>query len=65
MIGKERLKKILSVAVHNHYKRIYSKGKIDDIEIQKSNRDFYRTGRQAKEYGIIDEVVVDRPRPKA
>jgi ATP-dependent Clp protease ATP-binding subunit ClpX len=37
VIGQERAKKILSVAVHNHYKRIYSKGKIDDIEIQKSN----------------------------
>ena len=30
-----------------------------------TDRDFYMTGRQAKEYGIIDEVVVDRPRPKA
>jgi ATP-dependent Clp protease ATP-binding subunit ClpX len=37
VIGQERAKKILSVAVHNHYKRIYTKGKIDDIEIQKSN----------------------------
>jgi ATP-dependent Clp protease protease subunit len=30
-----------------------------------TDRDFYMTGLQAKEYGIIDEVVVDRPRPKA
>jgi ATP-dependent Clp protease ATP-binding subunit ClpX len=37
VIGQERAKKILSVAVHNHYKRIYAKGRIDDIEIQKSN----------------------------
>jgi ATP-dependent Clp protease ATP-binding subunit ClpX len=37
VIGQERAKKILSVAVHNHYKRIYTKNKIDDIEIQKSN----------------------------
>ncbi|OGP55961.1 MAG: ATP-dependent protease ATP-binding subunit ClpX [Deltaproteobacteria bacterium RBG_13_52_11] len=37
VIGQERAKKILSVAVHNHYKRIYTKGKIDDIELQKSN----------------------------
>jgi ATP-dependent Clp protease ATP-binding subunit ClpX len=37
VIGQERAKKILSVAVHNHYKRIYTKSKIDDIELQKSN----------------------------
>jgi len=38
VIGQERAKKTLSVAVYNHYKRIYSK-KINtkDIEIQKSN----------------------------
>ncbi len=36
VIGQERAKKILSVAVHNHYKRIYSPLK-DDIDIQKSN----------------------------
>jgi ATP-dependent Clp protease protease subunit len=30
-----------------------------------TDRDFYMTGPQAKEYGIIDEVVVERPRPKA
>jgi ATP-dependent Clp protease protease subunit len=34
-------------------------------KIQKdTDRDFYMTGPQAKEYGIIDEVVVERPRPK-
>jgi ATP-dependent Clp protease ATP-binding subunit ClpX len=37
VIGQERAKKTLSVAVHNHYKRVYSRTKIDDIEIQKSN----------------------------
>ncbi len=36
VIGQERAKKILSVAVHNHYKRIYSPLK-DDVDIQKSN----------------------------
>ncbi|HMK55939.1 MAG TPA: ATP-dependent Clp protease ATP-binding subunit ClpX [Dissulfurispiraceae bacterium] len=36
VIGQERAKKILSVAVHNHYKRIY-KGSKSDIELQKSN----------------------------
>jgi ATP-dependent Clp protease ATP-binding subunit ClpX len=37
VIGQEPAKKILSVAVYNHYKRIGFKGKKDDVEIQKSN----------------------------
>ncbi|MGI6344890.1 MAG: ATP-dependent Clp protease ATP-binding subunit ClpX [Bacillota bacterium] len=38
VIGQENAKKILSVAVYNHYKRIYSGGsKKDDVELQKSN----------------------------
>ena len=36
VIGQERAKKILAVAVHNHYKRIYS-GSKSDVELQKSN----------------------------
>jgi len=36
VIGQERAKKILSVAVHNHYKRIYNPAE-SDIELQKSN----------------------------
>lgn len=36
VIGQERAKRILSVAVHNHYKRIYSPIE-SDIELQKSN----------------------------
>jgi len=36
VIGQERAKKILSVAVYNHYKRVESTEK-NDIEIQKSN----------------------------
>jgi len=36
IIGQERAKKILSVAVHNHYKRIYNPVE-PDIELQKSN----------------------------
>src|SRR5688572_5137717 len=37
VIGQERAKKVLSVAVYNHYKRI-SAGKVgDDVELQKSN----------------------------
>src|SRR5881275_1035364 len=37
VVGQERAKKILSVAVHNHYKRIYSQVDTDDVELQKSN----------------------------
>ncbi|MGC2062839.1 MAG: ATP-dependent Clp protease ATP-binding subunit ClpX [Thermodesulfovibrionales bacterium] len=36
VIGQERAKKILSVAVHNHYKRIYNPSETD-VELQKSN----------------------------
>ena len=37
VIGQDYAKKVLSVAVYNHYKRIESKAQFDDIEIQKSN----------------------------
>lgn len=37
VVGQERAKKVLSVAVYNHYKRVEFSEKHDDIEIQKSN----------------------------
>ena len=37
VIGQEEAKKVLSVAVYNHYKRILSQGDDSDIELQKSN----------------------------
>jgi ATP-dependent Clp protease ATP-binding subunit ClpX len=37
VIGQNRAKKVLSVAVYNHYKRLEAKGKKDDVEIAKSN----------------------------
>ena len=37
VVGQEQAKKVLSVAVHNHYKRIDSKISPDDVELQKSN----------------------------
>jgi ATP-dependent Clp protease ATP-binding subunit ClpX len=39
VIGQDRAKKILAVAVHNHYKRIDAKssGREEDVELQKSN----------------------------
>ena len=37
VIGQARAKKVLSVAVYNHYKRLDASGKKDEIEIAKSN----------------------------
>lgn len=37
VIGQDRAKKTLSVAVYNHYKRINLGNKVDDVELQKSN----------------------------
>lgn len=37
IVGQDEAKKVLSVAVYNHYKRINAKKKKDDIEIDKSN----------------------------
>ncbi len=37
VIGQQRAKKVLSVAVYNHYKRLESLGKESDIELAKSN----------------------------
>jgi len=37
VVGQSRAKKTLAVAVYNHYKRMESRGKNDDIELSKSN----------------------------
>lgn len=37
VIGQERAKKVLSVAVYNHYKRLDAKLKKEDVELSKSN----------------------------
>jgi ATP-dependent Clp protease ATP-binding subunit ClpX len=37
VVGQNRAKKILAVAVHNHYKRIDSRITAEDVELQKSN----------------------------
>ncbi len=37
VIGQTGAKKVLSVAVYNHYKRIENDGKIGDVELSKSN----------------------------
>ena len=37
VIGQDEAKKVLSVAVYNHYKRITSDVDMNDVELQKSN----------------------------
>jgi ATP-dependent Clp protease ATP-binding subunit ClpX len=37
VIGQDRAKKVLSVAVYNHYKRVNAGMQVDDVELQKSN----------------------------
>jgi len=37
VVGQDRAKKILSVAVHNHYRRVESQAFVGDVELQKSN----------------------------
>ena len=37
VIGQAMAKKVLSVAVHNHYKRLNNSGKAGEVELQKSN----------------------------
>lgn len=37
IIGQDRCKKILSVAVHNHFKRVDSAVELEEVELQKSN----------------------------
>jgi ATP-dependent Clp protease ATP-binding subunit ClpX len=37
VIGQSRAKKVLAVAVYNHYKRLETRGRSDDVELAKSN----------------------------
>ncbi|MGG3690229.1 ATP-dependent protease ATP-binding subunit ClpX [Caldifermentibacillus hisashii] len=37
VIGQDQAKKTLAVAVYNHYKRINTKNRVDDVELSKSN----------------------------
>ena len=62
VIGQDRAKKVLSVAVHNHYKRLndilvkHCGQTMDRIE-KDTDRDFFMSAIESKEYGLIDEVV--------
>ncbi len=37
VIGQDKAKKMISVAVYNHYKRVFSDQKTDEVELEKSN----------------------------
>ena len=37
VVGQDQTKKIISVAVYNHYKRLFQKNNKNDVEIEKSN----------------------------
>ena len=37
VIGQEQTKKVMAVAVYNHYKRLMQHSAVDDVEIEKSN----------------------------
>ncbi|HKR80306.1 MAG TPA: ATP-dependent Clp protease ATP-binding subunit ClpX, partial [Nitrospira sp.] len=37
VIGQEQAKKVLSVAVHNHYKRIVNRERLTHVDLQKGN----------------------------
>ena len=45
VIGQDHAKKVLSVAVHNHYKRLNHQAKHNDVELAKSNILADRTDR--------------------
>ena len=65
VIGQSHAKKVLSVAVHNHYKRlneIYSKHTGKSVEEIKTalERDNFMTADVAKDFGLVDEVVEKR-----
>jgi ATP-dependent Clp protease protease subunit len=50
-----RLREKLNTIMMRHTNQSFEKIQAD------TDRDFYMTGEQAKEYGIIDEVVIKRP----
>ena len=37
VIGQDQTKKVMAVAVYNHYKRLMQHSAVDDVEIEKSN----------------------------
>jgi len=48
VIGQDQTKKVMSVAVYNHYKRLMQKNSDDDVEIEKKQYHYGRTNRYRK-----------------
>ncbi len=67
VVGQDRAKKILSVAVHNHYKRIDARSAHDDVELQKKFADLER---EVKAFGtsevrsLLDELDIPDGMPE-
>ena len=60
VVGQERAKKVLSVAVYNHYKRIRSQTRSSDVELHKSNILLIGPtgcGKSLTEAGYVGEAV--------
>ena len=66
VIGQDHAKKVLAVAVHNHYKRL------NEIYVRHTNqplkkiedaleRDYFLTAEMAVEWGVVDKVIEKRP----
>src|SRR5437667_421304 len=58
VIGQDRAKKVLAVAVHNHYKRIESGGESGDVELQKSN--ILLIGPTGSGNTLLDKIIEAR-----
>ena len=60
VISQEKAKKVLSVAVYNHYKRVNAGGAIDDVELQKSN--VLLVGPTGSGKTLLAQTLAKRPR---
>ena len=59
VIGQEHAKKVLSVAVHNHYKRIANGGKANGVELQQGMIDKLRRKLALDDPGNIELIHAD------
>ena len=65
VIGQDHAKKVLSVAVHNHYKRLNEilakhTGQSVDTIAKDTDRDNFLSGEDAVKYGLVDKVLTAR-----
>ena len=60
VISQDRAKKVLSVAVYNHYKRVNAGHQVDDVELQKSN--VLLVGPTGSGKTLLAQTLAARPR---